>query len=234
MSPWHFNFKKNCKFFHVAAAKTTWRSDAYDHYSVSLQRNFGSKGEPLSLSYVFRCKLRPDKHPVVVPPCSKTAEGTSNMLKGMNTCLQLQGISKKQPKDDASIPYSVAGHRALLAQRCATSGRPFNMVSDPDYLKEVQMLRPGTAAHSPNTISCDLNQIYLDMSIYVKNYFMVLYFFLSNKFKLLMKGQSLNSAIHLVLDGWTSPIVSSYLGLVVVWYQNGLIHRAILEFIRYG
>ena len=83
------------------------------------------------------------------------------------------------------------------------------------------MLFPGNAAHSPNMISCDLNQIDLDMSIYVKNYFMVLYFFLSNKFKLLVKGQSLNSAIHLVLDGWTSPIVSSYLGLVlglvVVW-----------------
>ena len=98
------------------------------------------------------------------------------MLKGMNTCLQIQRISKKQPKDNAHIPYSVAGHQALLAQCCATSARPFNMVSDPDYLKEVQMLRPGTAAHSPNTISHDLNQIYLDMSIYVKNYFMVLYF----------------------------------------------------------
>jgi len=48
-----------------------------------------------------------------------------------------------------------------------------------------------------------------------------------------MKEQSLNSAIHLVLDGWTSPIVSSYLGLVVVWYQDGLIHHAILEFIQY-
>ncbi|KIJ98241.1 hypothetical protein K443DRAFT_9293 [Laccaria amethystina LaAM-08-1] len=34
----------------IAAAKTTWRSDAYDHYSVSLQCNFGSKREPLSLS----------------------------------------------------------------------------------------------------------------------------------------------------------------------------------------
>ena len=45
--------------------------------------------------------------------------------------------------------------------------------------------------------------------------------------------QKLNSAIHLVLDGWTSPLVSSYLGLVVVWFDQGLIHRAVLEFIRY-
>ena len=111
MSPWHFNFKKICKFFHVAAAKTTWRSDAYDHYSVSLQCNFGSKGEPLSLSYVLRSKSHLDKHPVLVWPHSKTAEGTSNMLKGMNTCLQVQGISKKQPKDDTS--YIIVCSRSL-------------------------------------------------------------------------------------------------------------------------
>ncbi|KAF8798621.1 hypothetical protein BYT27DRAFT_7123024, partial [Phlegmacium glaucopus] len=42
----------------------------------------------------------------------------------------------------------------------------------------------------------------------------------------------LNSTIHLALDGWTSPLISSYLGLVVVWFDQGVIHRAILEFIR--
>lgn len=36
-----------------------------------------------------------------------------------------------------------------------------------------------------------------------------------------------------MLDGWTSPLVSSYLGLVIVWHENGKIHRAILEFIRF-
>ena len=97
MSHWHLNFEKNGKFSHVAAAKTTWCSDAYVHYSVSLQRNFGSKGEPHTLSYVFRCKLCPDKHPAVLQSCSKTVEGTSNLLKGMNTCLEAQGISKRSP-----------------------------------------------------------------------------------------------------------------------------------------
>ena len=47
---------------------------------------------------------------MVVGPHSKTAEGTSNMLKGMNACLQVQGISKKQPRDNAPIQYSVAEH----------------------------------------------------------------------------------------------------------------------------
>jgi hypothetical protein len=38
--------------------------------------------------------------------------------------------------------------------------------------------------------------------------------------------------VHLVLDGWTAPIIASYLGLVVVWYANGTINRAVLELIR--
>jgi hypothetical protein len=44
--------------------------------------------------------------------------------------------------------------------------------------------------------------------------------------------KALNSTIHLVLDGWTAPIVASFLGLVVVWFDEGVIHRAVLEFIR--
>ncbi len=40
------------------------------------------------------------------------------------------------------------------------------------------------------------------------------------------------STIYLVMDGWTSPIAASFLGIVVVWVQDGVIHQAILEFIR--
>lgn len=45
--------------------------------------------------------------------------------------------------------------------------------------------------------------------------------------------QASNGPIHLVLDGWTSPIIFSYLGLVIIWCADGNIHRAVLEFIRY-
>jgi hypothetical protein len=44
--------------------------------------------------------------------------------------------------------------------------------------------------------------------------------------------KALNSTIHLVLDGWTAPIVASFLGIVVVWFQEGVIHCVVLEFIR--
>jgi hypothetical protein len=45
--------------------------------------------------------------------------------------------------------------------------------------------------------------------------------------------QAINSAIHIVLDGWTAPLVASYLGIIVVWSQEGILYRAVLEFVRY-
>lgn len=38
--------------------------------------------------------------------------------------------------------------------------------------------------------------------------------------------------MHFAVDGWTAPIVASYLGIVVIWYEKGDIHRAILEFAK--
>ncbi|PPQ94387.1 hypothetical protein CVT25_002715 [Psilocybe cyanescens] len=83
------------------------------------------------------------------------------------------------------------------------------MVMDKYYQQEVDMLCPGTKLPSSNTVQKDLLEIYTQVSVYICNYFM-----------------KLNSTIHLVLDGWTAP-----LGLVVIWYKDSVIHRAILEFI---
>ncbi|KAF8812650.1 hypothetical protein BYT27DRAFT_7015831, partial [Phlegmacium glaucopus] len=80
---------------------------------------------------------------------------------------------------------------------------------------EVEMLRPGTAIPHTTTVQHDLVSIYIHMSTFVMNYFM-----------------TLGTAIHIALDGWTSPLVTSYLGLVVIWYANGTINCAVLEFIH--
>ena len=44
--------------------------------------------------------------------------------------------------------------------------------------------------------------------------------------------KALKRTIHLVLDGLTAPIVASFLGIVVVWFQEGVIYHAVLDFIR--
>ncbi|KAF8224602.1 hypothetical protein L208DRAFT_1310230, partial [Tricholoma matsutake] len=83
---------------------------------------------------------------------------------------------------------------------------PFNSVLDEDYQAEVEMLQPGTIIPSPQMVSHDIKAMYTEMS-----------------------KHALNSTIHIVLDGWTAPIVASFLGLVVVWFHEGVIYCAVLE-----
>lgn len=44
--------------------------------------------------------------------------------------------------------------------------------------------------------------------------------------------QNFAGFVHLALDGWTSPLVSSYLGIILIWYASGKIHRAVLEYLH--
>ncbi|EUC67758.1 hypothetical protein RSOL_560480, partial [Rhizoctonia solani AG-3 Rhs1AP] len=43
---------------------------------------------------------------------------------------------------------------------------------------------------------------------------------------------SISGAVHIAVNGWTSPTSESYLGIVVIWYNKPRIYRCILEFIR--
>ena len=94
------------------------------------------------------------------------------------------------------------------------------------------MLRPGTKLPSPSTISRDISAMYEGGSNIVKQYFSVSSDILSNATTNL-PDQEFTGAVHLVIDGWTSPLMASYLGIVVMWFSGGVLHRRILEFIRY-
>ncbi|KDQ17360.1 hypothetical protein BOTBODRAFT_106061, partial [Botryobasidium botryosum FD-172 SS1] len=66
---------------------------------------------------------------------------------------------------------------AVLALRCATSKQPFNMVKDPYYEIEVEMLRPGTVIPHPSTISWGISTVYSEAAKHVKEYFEVRNYF---------------------------------------------------------
>ncbi|KAF8958351.1 hypothetical protein BDZ97DRAFT_1668734, partial [Flammula alnicola] len=99
------------------------------------------------------------------------------LVRTMNICLEAQGLTtggtSRMDDGSATIPYSQAAHRALIALRCAKNSRPFNIVDDEDYRTEVQMLRPGTTLPRPKTVSRDINSIYLELSQHVRQYFIV-------------------------------------------------------------
>jgi len=117
-----------------------WRSEVYDHYDVTLQRNMTETHQPLSMALVFTCKSHPHHHTSVrTRPRGKTGDGTSNLQKDVDMCLRKQGRGRIKPTSPA-ISYSEAGHRALIALRCAKNARPINSVLDEDYRLEVEML----------------------------------------------------------------------------------------------
>ena len=125
------------------------------------------------MSFKFTCKTHPENQ--VGPQfcrCTRTGQGTSNLQKDVDQCLKKQGLDS-HPKSDSAIPYSEANHCALIALHCAKSAHPINMVTDEDYLAEIEMLCPGTVVPSPNTVQWDLTHIYTMASVFVMNYFMV-------------------------------------------------------------
>ncbi|TEB21370.1 hypothetical protein FA13DRAFT_1829389 [Coprinellus micaceus] len=111
----------------------------------------------------------------------QSSHGTSNLHRANNQCSARRGVPKdsdtavgaQQDLFQSVSKYTPARHRALIAMRCARSSRPFNMVKDPDYRAEVELLRPGTKIPSPQTVSNDVREIYRKGAQYVKEYFAV-------------------------------------------------------------
>ena len=213
------------------AAFSGLKAPAYRHFNISLDRSSDS-GE---LFFVFTCTVDPESHVPHRRSRLKTSSGTKNLNDSVKACDARLGIVSPtlQQSGAGHIPYSPANHRTLLALRCAKNMRPFNFVSDPLYIAEVNMLRPGTKLPDPTTVSRDVKLLYEQLSMHVSDYFQVIYFlFPRESFSYLTNSQKLAPAIHLVVDGWTAPLVASFLGLVVVWCEKGVLHRIVLEFIR--
>jgi hypothetical protein len=159
------------------ASKHTWRSPVYDHFNISLEREANSVGSPKSITFVFTCRTHPETHSAQRRPRMATSYGTKNIRDSVKHCDKFSGASTLSPagKRDVSQTYTPAAHRALIAQQCAKNCRPFNSVTDKDYVAEVEMLRPGTTIPSPSTVSRDVKAIYAEVSKLVRAYFLVRY-----------------------------------------------------------
>ncbi|KZP09649.1 hypothetical protein FIBSPDRAFT_759663 [Athelia psychrophila] len=62
-------------------------------------------------------------------------------------------MGSQQTLHNSISTYTPAHHRAIIMMRCAMSRRPFNMIKDPFYLQEVQLLYPSTQLPSTSTVS---------------------------------------------------------------------------------
>lgn len=158
----------------IAVSVRSWKSVEYDHYNLSLARVKTETDQ--FIDYIFKCKFGSSHHPDQHRRRMNTKDGTTNLAKANSGCNKARGIVTQGLTTTSSnqmAPYSEAAHRVLIALRCAASRRPFSSVTDPFYVLEVQMLRPGTILPSPSTISRDISAMYESGSIVVKQYFEV-------------------------------------------------------------
>jgi hypothetical protein len=152
----------------------SWRSPAYDHYTISLIRAYHSDGiTPRVLQFQFNCRFGNMKH-VKIRDRMKTSDGTKRLLSSANTCDNERGVSPLKnalvSSDTSRSTYSPVRHRTLIALRAVSSHRAMNFVNDVFYQREVEMFRPGTSIPSPSTVSRDINNLYEHGSRYVSRY----------------------------------------------------------------
>jgi hypothetical protein len=151
----------------------------------------------------------------------------------MKTCERRNGTSSNNTQDAAIVPYTESRHRAIIALRCSVNKRPFNIVTDPLYLLECKLLRPDMNFRlpSPATVQRDTQWLYIHLANSVVNYFKVRQRLILIVI-LLKPLQQRNRAIHVVFDGWTSPIGTAHLGIVIIWEDAGCVKRATLDLVR--
>ena len=77
----------------------------------------------------------------------QTGQGTKNLSHGVTECNHGRGVTNaasaagaQESIEQSVSEYTPARHRAMIAMRCCVSKWPFNMVKDPYYIEEVNLL----------------------------------------------------------------------------------------------
>jgi hypothetical protein len=162
----------------TAEEKKKWKSSSYDHYSVSLERLYNHDGSKFKLRFKFTCRFDPVNH-IQYRDRMMTAQGATNLTRSIIQCEKKRGVQGNSPANaqqnlhGSVSKYTEIRHRAIVALRCAVSHRAFNMVDDPFYKQEVELLRPGTKVPSPKMVSRDVQTLYQMGSKRVVEYFSV-------------------------------------------------------------
>ncbi|KAK7440073.1 hypothetical protein VKT23_017322 [Stygiomarasmius scandens] len=177
----------------VAAALKGKKLTIYDHYDIQIECRGQADDPKHTIFLVFICETLPDQHTRQYQ--EYTQNTTSNLKTTMDSC------KSKNPTLFPATPVAAS-----------TS---FKMVGDELYLREVELLRPGTKVPSEDTVANDVQRLYKGLSFTVKSYF-----------------ENQGREVHAIVNGWTVPITKSYLGVEIILDDGGQIHNATLEFIR--
>lgn len=146
---------------------------------------------------------------------ARTEVSTSNLDKHVKVC------DPKVAKGGSSIAeyahgssYSKEKFRYGVATWVSKCHRPFKIIEDAPLQDLFKMLYAKVDIPSWKTVGRDVQEI-----------------FQLSKASVAKHLQSQQSAIHVSFDGWSSPNVISFLGVVVSFESKGEINTFILDFI---
>ncbi|QRV82276.1 AC transposase [Ceratobasidium sp. AG-Ba] len=207
----------------IDAAMSAWKSDVYKHYDIKLIRHYrtmetdrGSWEAPDHMEFAFKCKTDPSRHPIQYLRRSDTHRGTGNLKTTTVHCQERNNWTGGATNSSSASQYptfSYAMHLAYLVMICACHYVPFAGTLSQLVRSHIELLRPGIQMPDSSTLSRKTRLVYEAQADQVRNYFEDIL------------------AVHLSVDGWTSPTASAYLGLVIHRCSNGRLWHAILEMI---
>ena len=137
-------------------------------------------------------------------------ESTSNLLRHVNTC------SPSAPATSPPLPTWHKGRfRYLAAAWSAHRARPHAIIEDEEFREILVMLYPAVEIHSRQTVARDISDMYERSRVAIAHHL-----------------QSREHRLHLALDGWASPNVFSFLGVNVLYFDEGELCGFVLDFIK--
>ncbi|CAE6424423.1 unnamed protein product [Rhizoctonia solani] len=204
----------------VAAALSVWTALVYGHFEIGIGRVLKKNSqtgamEPDYMFYTFKCKHDPTNCRMCTRKQSATRYGTQNLKTAVRACDKRRGVPDSLVPLGPEFTFSQLLFRVMLVIWCIVNHRPFHTIANPLFLNIVHLLHPDAIVPTPQTLSSDLTYIYDIASIQICEVFM-----------------EMGSGVHLAIDGWSSPLTASFLGIVVFWWDGAQIYRSILEFIH--
>jgi hypothetical protein len=142
----------------------------------------------------------------------RTDESTSNLNRHAKSC-DLSTAAASMPRSN----YEIGLFRYLVATWSARRARPFAIIEDEELREIFLMLNSIVEIHSRQTVARDISDMYERSRIVIG-----------------LHLQSIKHRLHIALDGWTSPNVTSFLGVTVQYFEKGDIHSFVLDFVKYS
>jgi hypothetical protein len=177
------------------------------------------------------------RNPSISCICSCTDSGTTNLKRHVDTCTGKIALGDQSIKNfSQGSTYSDGEFRFLITRWVTMCHRPFSIIEDLPLQKMLKMLYTNVKILSDTTVSRDVREAHHILKTEVAKALQVCFFDLHTPLtatNMITRSIRMTGRVHIGFDGWTSPNVISFLGVVVHYAHEGKMRSFLLDFITY-